>query len=146
MEWDLFAEVMRELNLQPYAILQTLDDHLLAIPSAGGRDVHLRAVKLVFKLALQHASRNGRSGIDSGDLFTAIFEETQGVPVALLRDQGVEPDLLVARISSRMRDVEIRDERLKKRFELPPVSQALRHESEPARSSGPHAAGLRPRP
>ena len=38
----------------------------------------------------------------------------------MLRDQGVEPDLLVARISSRMRDVEIRDERLKKRFELPP--------------------------
>ncbi len=121
VEWDLFAEVMRELNLNPYAILQTLDDHLLAIPSAGGRDVHpSAAAKLVFKLALQHASRNGRSGIDSGDLFTAIFEETQGVPVAVLRDQGVEPDLLVARISSRMRDVEIRDERLKKRFELPP--------------------------
>jgi ATP-dependent Clp protease ATP-binding subunit ClpA len=54
------------------------------------------------------------------DLFSAIFEESQGVPVSIIRRHGVEPELLVARIATRMRDIEQREERLRKRFELPP--------------------------
>src|SRR4029077_8620588 len=50
----------------------------------------------------------------------AVFEETQGVGVSILRRHGVEPDILVSRLSSRMRELELREERLKKRFELPP--------------------------
>ena len=147
VEWDLFAEVMRELNLNPYAILQTLDDHLLAIPSAGGRDVHpSAAAKLVFKLALQHASRNGRHGHRFGRPLHRYFRGNTGRAGCVLRDQGVEPDLLVARISSRMRDVEIRDERSQEAIRAAAVPQALRDEPEPARPSGSHAAGLRPRP
>ena len=49
-----------------------------------------------------------------------MFEETQGVPVSILRRHGVEPEVLVSRLDTRMRDMELRDERLKKRFELPP--------------------------
>ena len=49
-----------------------------------------------------------------------MFEETQGVPVSILRRHGVEPEVLVSRIATRMRDMELREERLKKRFELPP--------------------------
>src|SRR4029077_20822141 len=54
------------------------------------------------------------------DLFSAVFEETQGIPVSILRRHGVEPEVLTTRLTTRMRDVEVRDERLKKRFELPP--------------------------
>jgi ATP-dependent Clp protease ATP-binding subunit ClpC len=69
---------------------------------------------------LHHASRAGRQTIEAADLFSAIFEESQGIPVSIIRRHGVEPEMLVSRISTRMRDIEIREERLKKRFELPP--------------------------
>ena len=78
------------------------------------------STKLVFKLGLHHASRAGRQTIEAGDLFSAVFEETQGVPVSILRRHGVEPEVLVNRLNARMRDLELREERLKKRFELPP--------------------------
>jgi ATP-dependent Clp protease ATP-binding subunit ClpA len=91
------------------------------MPSFAGRDMRVSpATKLVFKLALHHASRGGRQTIEAADLFSAVFEETQGVPVSILRRHGVEPEVLVSRLSTRMRDLELREERLKKRFELPP--------------------------
>jgi ATP-dependent Clp protease ATP-binding subunit ClpA len=78
------------------------------------------ATKLVFKLAFHQASRAGRQTIEAADLFSAIFEEIQGVPVAIVRQHGVEPEVLVSRITARMRDSELREEHLRKRFELPP--------------------------
>jgi len=121
VEWDLFSQVMRDLELNPHAILQSLEEHLNMVPAFAGRDVRVSpAAKLVFKLALHHASRAGRQTIEAADLFSAIFEESQGIPVSIIRRHGVEPEMLVTRISSRMRDLEIREERLKKRFELPP--------------------------
>jgi ATP-dependent Clp protease ATP-binding subunit ClpA len=121
VEWDLFAQVMRDLELNPHAILQAIEEHLNVVPAFAGRELRVApATKLVFKLALHHASRNGRQAIEGADLFSAVFEESQGIPVSIMRRHGVEPDLLVSRISSRMRDIELRDERLRKRFELPP--------------------------
>jgi len=121
VEWDLFSQVMRDLELNPHAILQALEEHLNMVPAFAGRDVRVSpAAKLVFKLALHHASRAGRQTIEAADLFSAIFEESQGIPVSIIRRHGVEPEMLVSRISTRMRDIEIREERLKKRFELPP--------------------------
>jgi ATP-dependent Clp protease ATP-binding subunit ClpC len=91
------------------------------MPSFAGRELRVSpATKLVFKLALHHASRGGRQSIEAADLFSAVFEETQGVPVSILRRHGVEPEVLVSRLNARMRDMELREERLKKRFELPP--------------------------
>jgi ATP-dependent Clp protease ATP-binding subunit ClpA len=87
----------------------------------AGRDLRVSpSTKLVFKLALHHASRGGRQSIESADLLAAVFEETQGVAVSILRRYGVEPDTVSSRLNSRMRDMELREERLKKRFELPP--------------------------
>jgi len=121
VEWDMFAQVMRDLELNPHAILQSLEEHLNVVPAFAGRELRVSpAAKLVFKLALHHASRAGRQVVEAPDLFSAIFEESQGVPVSIIRRHGVEPELLVSRISTRMRDIELRDERLKKRFELPP--------------------------
>jgi len=121
VEWDMFAEVMRDVDLNPHTILQAIEEHLHMMPSFAGRELRVSpATKLVFKLALHHASRAGRQTIEAPDLFSAVFEETQGVPVSILRRHGVEPDVLVSRLTARMRDMELREERLKKRFELPP--------------------------
>ncbi|HZT75080.1 MAG TPA: ATP-dependent Clp protease ATP-binding subunit [Vicinamibacterales bacterium] len=121
VEWDMFAEVMRDVELNPHTILQAIEEHLHMMPSFAGRELRVSpATKLVFKLALHHASRAGRQTIEAADLFSAVFEETQGVPVSILRRHGVEPEVLVNRLNTRMRDMELREERLKKRFELPP--------------------------
>jgi ATP-dependent Clp protease ATP-binding subunit ClpA len=121
VEWDMFAEVMRDIELNPHTILQSIEEHLHIMPSFAGRELRVSpATKLVFKLALHHASRAGRQSIEAADLFSAVFEETQGVPVSILRHHGVEPEVLVSRLNARMRDIELREERLKKRFELPP--------------------------
>src|SRR5947208_3383498 len=121
VEWDMFAEVMRDIELNPHTILQAIEEHLHMMPSFAGRELRVSpATKLVFKLALHHASRAGRQTIEEADLFSAVFEETQGVAVSILRRHGVEPEVLVSRLNTRMRDMELREERLKKRFELPP--------------------------
>ena len=74
VEWDLFSQVMRDLELNPHAILQALEEHLNMVPAFAGRDVRVSpAAKLVFKLALHHASRAGRQTIEAADLFSAIF-------------------------------------------------------------------------
>jgi ATP-dependent Clp protease ATP-binding subunit ClpA len=121
VEWDMFAEVMRDIELNPHTILQAIEEHLHMMPSFAGRELRVSpATKLVFKLALHHASRAGRQTVEAADLFSAVFEETQGVPVSILRRHGIEPEVLVTRLNARMRDMELREERLKKRFELPP--------------------------
>jgi ATP-dependent Clp protease ATP-binding subunit ClpC len=121
VEWDTFSQVMRDLELNPHEVLQRLEEHLQVLPTFAGRELRVApATKLVFKLAFHQASRAGRQTIESSDLFQAIFEESQGVPVSIIRRQGVEPEVLVSRIQTRMRDNELREERLRKRFELPP--------------------------
>jgi len=121
VEWDMFGQVMRDVELNPHEILQALEDHLRLLPAVTGRDLRVApSTKLLFKLALLHASRSGRHTIEATDLFSAIFEETQGIPVSIIRRHGIEPDALVTRLATRMRDHELREERLKKRFELPP--------------------------
>ena len=121
VEWDMFGQVMRDLSLNPHEILQALEEHLRVLPGAPGRDLRVApSTKLLFKLALLHASRSGRHAVEATDLFSAIFEETQGIPVSIIRRHGIEPEALVSRLATRMRDHELREERLKKRFELPP--------------------------
>jgi ATP-dependent Clp protease ATP-binding subunit ClpA len=121
VEWDMFAEVMRDIELNPHTILQAIEEHLHVMPSFAGRDLRVSpSTKLVFKLAVHHASRAGRQTIEGADLFSAVFEESQGVPVSILRSHGVEPEVLTNRLTTRLRNMELRDERLKKRFELPP--------------------------
>jgi ATP-dependent Clp protease ATP-binding subunit ClpA len=121
VEWDLFGQVMQDLQMNPHEILQALEDHMRALPASPGRDLRVaQSTKLLFKLAMLHSSRSGRHTVEAIDLFSAVFEETQGVPVSIIRRHGIEPETLVSRIATRMRDNELREERLKKRFELPP--------------------------
>ena len=121
VEWDTFSQVLHDLELNPHEILQGLEEHLQVLPTCSGRELRVApATKLVLKLAFHQASRAGRQTIKSPDLFSAIFEESQGVPVSIIRRHGVEPEVLVSRIATRMRDNELREERLRKRLELPP--------------------------
>ena len=104
-EWDVFGQIMRDLDLNPHEILQALEDHLRLLPSAPGRELRVApSTKLLFKLALLHASRCGRHAIESTDLFSAIFEETQGIPVSIIRRHGIEPEAIGARLAACMRD------------------------------------------
>jgi ATP-dependent Clp protease ATP-binding subunit ClpA len=121
VEWDTFCQLMQDVQLNPHEILHALEDHMNVLPAASGRDLRVaQSTKLLFKLAMLHSSRSGRHAVESTDLFSAIFEETQGVPVSIIRQHGIEPSTLVSRLATRVRDNEIREERLKKRFELPP--------------------------
>ena len=121
----MFGQVMRDLELNPHEILQALEEHLRLLPSVPGREMRVApSTQLLFKLALLHASRCGRHTIEAADLFSAIFEETQGIPVSIVRRHGVEPEAIGARLAARMRDHELREERPKKRLSVA-VPEAL---------------------
>src|SRR3954447_5819686 len=63
-EWDMFGEVMRDVNLNPHEILQALEEHPPRRPSVPTRILRVApSTKLLFKLALLHASRCGRHSI-----------------------------------------------------------------------------------
>ncbi len=119
-EWDLYAQVLRELDLHPQAILQAVETEM-SRQANGATDLRISpASKLVFKLAYHHATRAGRQTLESADLFAAIFEDSQGLAASVMRRAGVDPETLVSRITSRVKEIEKEDERLRKRYELPP--------------------------
>src|SRR3989344_2737279 len=120
VEWDTFAQVMRDLQVNPHEILQTLEKYFCNLPRPGRELRVAPATKLTFKLAFHQASRAGRQTIESSDLFISIFEESQGDSAKVVRTHRIEPEMLVTRIATRMRDNELHEERLRKRFELPP--------------------------
>src|SRR5688500_11098454 len=105
VEWDMFAEIMRDVRVSPHQFRRALDDEVPSDPSPPGNQLKAApATKLLFKLALQHASRAGRPAIEAADLFCASFEETRSVAVSIIRRDGVEPRVLTSRIASRIRD------------------------------------------
>jgi ATP-dependent Clp protease ATP-binding subunit ClpA len=119
-EWDLFAHVMRDAGVNPNDVLRAVDEQLRGMPSFEGVEPRVSpTTKLVCRLAFHHAKRAGRSSVDASDLLVALFEERCGVPVSILRQQGADPAALVELLGSHVRDIEMRNERLKKRFELP---------------------------
>ena len=121
VEWDLFARAMHEAEVSPHQVLRAIDEHLRREPSFAGCEFRVSpTTKLVCKLALQRAARAGHPGIEAADLLFALLEETHGVAVSILRQSGAKPDLLVPRLEAHLRELEWRNERLRKRFELPP--------------------------
>ena len=120
-EWDLFARAMRDAEVNPHDVLRAIDEHLRTVPSFSGSAVRVSpTTKLVCKVALNRAGRAGRVSVEATDLLLALFDETQGVAASILRRYGVEPDVLAARLEAHVRERELRSERLKKRFDLPP--------------------------
>ena len=120
-DWELFAQAMRQAALNPHSVLRTIDEHLRRIPSLTGHDMRLcPTTKRVCKLALHRAARAGHWGVEAVDVLIALFEEARGVPASILREFGAAPQTVVSRLEAHIHDVELRNERLSKRFELPP--------------------------
>ena len=120
-EWDLFTRAMREAEMNPQTILRATDEHLRCLPSRAGGELRVcPTAKFVCRLALNRAARAGHHGVEAGDLLLALIEDTRGVPASILRQHGARPELLVSLLEAHFRDLELRNERMKKRFDLPP--------------------------
>ncbi|OFW48719.1 MAG: hypothetical protein A3G77_14555 [Acidobacteria bacterium RIFCSPLOWO2_12_FULL_68_19] len=125
VEWRLFCHVAEALGLNPQAILADVERHAALTPTGAG---DLRAdptARLVCRLALHHAGRAGRDTVASTDLLIALLIDTQGVPSSIFRQHGVEADVAIAQLEARLHELELRDEQLKKRFELPAALKQL---------------------
>ena len=82
VEWDMFGQVMRDLSLNPHEILQALEEHLQLLPSVPGKNLRVApSTRLLFKLALLHATRSGRQTVEATDLL-ARFGCVRPVPGA----------------------------------------------------------------
>jgi ATP-dependent Clp protease ATP-binding subunit ClpA len=120
LEWDLFADVMHDVDLNPHVILEATEAYLRGIPPHAAARLRVSATtKLVFKLALHRATRSGKQMIEATDVVAAVLDETQGTAALILARHGAEPREVVHQLNERMREMELRDELLKKRFELP---------------------------
>ena len=120
-EWNLFAEVMRAVDLNPQAIVVGVEEALSALPSVEGVEVHVAPdTRLLARLALHRATRAGHQAIEPADLFAALLDDAHGALASVLRGHGVDADDVASRLATVLRDRGTRDEQLLKRFELPP--------------------------
>jgi ATP-dependent Clp protease ATP-binding subunit ClpA len=121
VEWELFADVMRNVGVNPHDLLRGVDESLRAEGALSAGELRVGpTTKLVCRLALLAATRAGRQAIDAPDLLAALFEDQHGLAASILRRQAVDPQTVVAALQARLRERELREEQLKKRFELPP--------------------------
>lgn len=121
VERSLFNEVMQSLNIDPQAVIRALNEQLSVARQFTGRGMRLDpSCRTVLKLALDRARSMGRNEIDSSDLFVALFQDREGVPVELMRRLGADPEVVLQKIITRVRSREEREERFRRRYELPP--------------------------
>jgi ATP-dependent Clp protease ATP-binding subunit ClpA len=121
VEWDTFSRSMRDVNLNPHDMLRAVEDHVRSLPATdAGPEVRASTgAKQALRAAFHQASRAGRQAVESADLVAAVLDQSQDAPVAIVRGHGVEPDALLARVTTHFREGELREEQIRKRFELP---------------------------
>ncbi len=121
VEEKFFREVMEDLNLDVYHVLNFLNEHLNVSRQYIGLGLKIPpATRNVFRLAREEAQRWGREELDSTDLFIAIFQENHSLPAKVFRSFGLDPDFVMRRITLKVRSKEEMEEELKKKYELPP--------------------------
>jgi ATP-dependent Clp protease ATP-binding subunit ClpC len=121
VEWALYARIMRDLSLNPDEVLTEVSSALASVPAVHTRA--LRATELtqgLLRRALEQATSNGREQAEAYDVFGAILQEQHSGPCMILRRFGADADAVIERLTTVVRDVELRDEKLRKRYELPP--------------------------
>src|SRR5919106_5368196 len=121
VEWALYARVMRDLSVNPDDVLNAVAAGLQSVPQLATGT--LRATELTQELlrrSIQSAINAGREQAESFDLFASILEESQSGPALVLRKFGTDGEAVIARLTTVVRDIELRDEKLRKRYELPP--------------------------
>ncbi|HHL39442.1 MAG TPA: ATP-dependent Clp protease ATP-binding subunit [Deltaproteobacteria bacterium] len=121
VEETFFSEVMEDLNLDAYHVLNFLNEHLNVSRQYIGVGLKVPpATKNIFKLAWEEAQRWGRDELDPTDLLMAIFQENQSLPARIFRSFGLDPDYVMRKIALRVRSKEEMEEEIKKKYELPP--------------------------
>ncbi len=120
VERPFFNEVMQSLNLDPQVVLQAIETKL------GQRDYFGRGIKMSESLrtllsnSLKHAHERGRRLIESTDIFVALFKDVHSFPAELLKRLGADREMVMQKIQTRVRSHEEKEERYRRRYELPP--------------------------
>jgi ATP-dependent Clp protease ATP-binding subunit ClpC len=121
VEWGLYARVMRDLNVRPEELLNAVEAALTSLPAIPGRAVRMTELtQELIRRAIQQAITLGREQAESYDVFASLLIERQSGPSLILRRFGTDGEAVTARLAMIVRDVELRDEKLRKRYELPP--------------------------
>jgi ATP-dependent Clp protease ATP-binding subunit ClpC len=120
-EWGLYARVMRDLDVRPEALLAAVESSLDSLPAVANRPVRMTELtQELIRRAIQQAIALGREQAESYDVFASLLVERQSGPSLILRRFGTDGQAVTARLAMIVRDVELRDEKLRKRYELPP--------------------------
>ncbi|MCK5237458.1 MAG: ATP-dependent Clp protease ATP-binding subunit, partial [Deltaproteobacteria bacterium] len=121
VEKDFFKEIMDDLNLDVYHVLNFLDEHLNISRQYIGLGLKVPpATKNIFRLAKEESQRWSREEVEPTDLLMAIFQENHSLPAKIFRSFGLDPDYVMRRITVRVRTKEEHDEEDKKKYDLPP--------------------------
>jgi ATP-dependent Clp protease ATP-binding subunit ClpA len=120
LERGFFNELMQSLNVDPQAVASSLENKLTAREYLGRGMRMSDGLRVLLKNALDRARQRGKRSIDSTDLFYAMFQDRSSSPVDILRRLGAEPDVVVDKITTRVKTREEREERYRRRYELPP--------------------------
>ena len=121
LERNFFNEVMQSLNIDPQAVVNELDTRLAIPKQYAGKRVKLAdSTRDLLTAGLRRARQSGRHTIDATDLFQALFEDRGSTPVTILRKFGAEPELVVEKIATRVRNREEKEDRMRRKYELPP--------------------------
>lgn len=120
VERKLFEEMVRDLRLTPEDIIKDISQHLDLSKQYVGKGLKITfSMKSIFRLAWINTFQCGRSKIESFDLLCAIFQEGNNIPVEIFRLYGIEPEHVVRRISDRVKNRELQEKELKRKFDLP---------------------------
>jgi ATP-dependent Clp protease ATP-binding subunit ClpC len=121
VEWGLYARVIRDLSVRPEELLAAVETALETIPAVVGGPVRMTELtQELIRRAIQQAVTMGREQAESYDLFASLLVERQSGPSVILRRFDTDGEAVTARLAMIVRDVELRDEKLRKRYELPP--------------------------
>lgn len=126
LEWIDFSTLIHDLKkvsprANPEDILNDVEKFLESIGKVYSAPQISPESKLLMKLAFTQATRVRNSEvIDSMDIFSALAEDINGVPSQIMKKYGINPNTLTYSVRDFMRERALREERLRKSFELPP--------------------------
>lgn len=115
VEWETFTDILLDFKLSPSFVLQRIEE-CFGTGSFIGR---LPSTKMIGGLAHTHAKQNDRGVVESIDLFAVLFEENNGVPAMIIKECGIDPQILSSKIKNFAREKKNMDWDLTKRYELP---------------------------
>ncbi|MGE0040910.1 MAG: AAA family ATPase [Vicinamibacterales bacterium] len=121
VEWEVFSRVLHELAASPEEVLRAVEARLGEIGERPTTAIRVPpATQALLRLGIQHALRSGRELADGHDLFSALLEEPRGAVALALRQFGLDGESVSVRLGAVVREVQLRDEAIRRRYELPP--------------------------